>query len=101
MYQELDVEINKYLRSVYPNEGVVFIKDNKIIPVDNLHTEPKANFYVDGAIFMDIEPDAIAHSHPTGNVEPSEDDLDLREATGIPLGIYGTNPRKEQRVKWI
>ena len=91
MYPELDVVIEAYFDSVYPNEGVVFIKDNTVIYINNIHPEPHDNFYVDGSDYLRIKPDAIAHSHPSGDITPSESDAQLRRLCNIPMGIYGHN----------
>jgi len=100
-YEELDTELIEYFKTVYPNEGVVYIKDGKVLPQTNIHDKPEGGFLVDALSFMKVKPDAIVHSHPSGDPTPSEDDVLLRNTTGVDIGIYGCNPKKEVRCVWL
>jgi len=101
IYEDLDEELMEHFIGAYPNEGIVFIKDGKIYPQENIHPHPNEGFLVDSLTFMKLNPDAIVHSHPSGNPTPSADDVQLRNTTGVDIGIYGCNPKIKTRCVWL
>ncbi|OAV14930.1 Phage tail assembly protein [Moraxella catarrhalis] len=73
-------------KSAYPNECCGLIIDEDYYPCDNVAPNPTEHFEIDPKDFAHAESmgqiQAIVHSHPDGNAEPSEIDR-------VQMGVHG------------
>lgn len=78
----------------YPNECVGYVKDGAYHRLENVSPEPAKSAVMspdDLVRVLDLEPDAICHSHPDGPDCPSSADMVFQRQTGVPHAIVSTN----------
>lgn len=98
---ELETEFQNYCITVYPNEACAFVIGGKLVPVKNIHSDPQNHFSLsatDNKKFVKAE--AFLHSHPDGDMEPSEGDMMAQIAAGIPFGICMNTSEGAERILW-
>lgn len=82
--------IHAHAKSAYPNECCGLIIDGQYYPCDNVAPNPTQAFEIDPLDMLEMEDkgqiQAIVHSHPNGNAEPSEIDR-------VQMGLHG--------VRWV
>lgn len=78
--------IHAHAKSAYPNECCGLIIDEDYYPCDNVAPNPTEHFEIDPQNMLEMqdigEIQAIVHSHPNGNAEPSEVDR-------VQMGVHG------------
>lgn len=74
--------ITDHAWQVYPHECCGLIIDGKYQPCVNTAVDTLNNFEIDPAMLIDANIQAIVHSHPNGNAEPSEIDK-------VQMGLHG------------
>ncbi|OAV37887.1 Phage tail assembly protein [Moraxella catarrhalis] len=76
--KNLQQQIITHAQDAYPNECCGLIIDEDYYPCDNVAVNPTEHFEIDPKDFAKAESigeiQAIVHSHPNGNAEPSEID---------------------------
>lgn len=81
--------------NMYPHESVGLIVDDEYIPLENMHEDPENYFKIDPLVWLDYSENsviqAVIHSHPNGEMFPSEMDMRQQITTGVPWGIIKTN----------
>ncbi|OAV34946.1 Phage tail assembly protein [Moraxella catarrhalis] len=85
--------IHAHAKSAYPNECCGLIIDEDYYPCDNVAPNPTEHFEIDPQNMLEMqdigEIQAIVHSHPNGNAEPSEIDRVQMGVHGVPWVICG------------
>lgn len=85
--KNLQQQIITHAQDVYPNECCGLIIDEDYYPCDNVAPNPTEHFEIDPKDFARAESmgqiQAIVHSHPNGNAEPSEIDRVQMSIHGI------------------
>lgn len=85
--KNLQQQIITHAQDVYPNECCGLIIDEDYYPCDNVAVNPTEHFEIDPKDFARAESmgqiQAIVHSHPNGNAEPSEIDRVQMSIHGI------------------
>jgi proteasome lid subunit RPN8/RPN11 len=89
-----------HAKADWPKESVGLVIDGVYCPVLNLHDEPKKHFKFDAKLLMTQPVQAIVHSHPNGNYEPSINDQEQQIATGIPWAIVPCCDGKPGQLFW-
>lgn len=110
----MDIDIdhwNQIVLDAFPNEAVAFVKNNKLIALNNISPNPTQSFAIDNKEFIKHNPDAILHSHcyPLGKPLPHLQDLRTpsysdfigQRATNIPWGISSTEGEGVSEVLWF
>ncbi|MDO4700679.1 MAG: C40 family peptidase [Moraxella sp.] len=86
--KQLKSAIHAHAKSVYPNECCGLIVNATYYPCDNIAANPADSFEIAPADFVNLselgEVQAIVHSHPNGNAEPSEIDR-------VQMGLHGVD----------
>lgn len=94
MTPELCNRLQDHAVEAYPQECMGYVKDGEYHRLDNISKTPEANARIsseDMVRLMEIEPDAICHSHPHGPNCPSMQDMVFQEQTDCPHAIVSTD----------
>lgn len=81
-------EFKKHAKSEHPNEACGVIADWDFVPVPNIATDKTKNFVLDPEKTPE-KYDAVIHSHPSGNPEPTASDMQGQIDSGVPWAILG------------
>jgi cell wall-associated NlpC family hydrolase len=72
----------------YPNEAVGIVTPDGYVRLDNISSEPGFNFAVDASVVIEHPVIlALIHSHPDGDVAPTQTDMQSQIAMDVPWGI--------------
>lgn len=75
----------------YPNEAVGLVTEKGYVRCENRAVAPGCNFEIDASVLLDYENViTLIHSHPDGDVAPSEADMRSQIAMDIPWGILSS-----------
>lgn len=76
--------ITEHAWADYPNECCGLIIDGEYQPCVNISPDPANSFEIDPTQLIDVDIQAIVHSHPNGSAEPSEIDK-------VQMGLHGVD----------
>lgn len=93
------IEAKKHAEREFPKESVGFIINGVYEPQENLSENPHDEFLCKFLIDSKIE--AVIHSHPSGNSEPSADDMRGQMSMAIPWGIVPVTKDGAGEVLWF
>jgi proteasome lid subunit RPN8/RPN11 len=99
-------ELLRWARAAHPREACALVLDEpwELVPLENVSAAPRAAFELDPLELLAALKAAgarargVAHSHPSGKLEPSGADLAARAALG---GLEGwIVVTRGERVEW-
>ena len=106
MFDDLREEIILYCISKYPEEAtgiITYVKRNKkykFIPVDNMSDDKENHFKIDPDILLKHKNiQAIIHSHPDADNEPSYNDIQSQIDTQLIFGIISIKKQSDGTIK--
>lgn len=98
-------EIKEHARRDYPRESCGMIVDNKYIPVENVSNRPLDSFAMPKNIVSEAvisgKLEAIVHSHPDADAEPTSVDMESQMRMAIPFGVLSVEPRRMSEIVWF
>jgi proteasome lid subunit RPN8/RPN11 len=84
-----------HARLCYPQESCGYVKDGMYVPCKNAHAKPRDFFTIDDRAFdqaiLDGTVEAIVHSHPDGELFPSQADMESQMANNVPFILIQLN----------
>ena len=98
---QIEKAFQDYATSQYPKEACAFVYQDALMIVENVHPEPTTSFALSAAgnQFMS-KAQAFLHSHPDGDMTPSDHDMRTQIACGIPFGVCLTKAEGSERITW-
>lgn len=102
----IQTDIKKHALEAYPNECVGYVAKGKYHRLENVSNTPTERYQLlnkDKLMLFKLGKDlqALVHSHPVMDNEPSEADLGAKEATGFTFWIIGTDGENTTEIKEI
>lgn len=94
-----------HAEEAFPNESLGVIADGDYVPLENVSHDPENLFemsaadedkYGFGVPGRGTKPEAVVHSHPTGELCPSEGDMRAQIAHQVPFVMVG----HDQAIGW-
>lgn len=104
MFDNYKTEIQDYLISQYPREGVVAITSLGLEFLENIAEEPNEQFRLKKEDTLRIYENgllAIVHSHPDQFHCPSAQDMKGQSESGVPWGICKTVEGQSTEILWF
>lgn len=100
---QVEKEIQRHARSVYPEESVGFVINGEYVPQKNISNKPLSSFLVDPRDYPEQGLQAVVHSHPEGELIPSEADMRCQITSGVPAGIVCSYYEfyKQSNILWF
>jgi len=93
--------IVQHAEAEFPKESCGFVLNDEYVPIENVHDEPTKHFAIHPKEYINANRvstlQAIVHSHPNGELEPSWDDLQVQLKTNVPWVIAP----KGSRLFWF
>lgn len=84
-----------HARAEFPKESCGFVVAGNYVACENKSDEPTKHFVIEDELFDEAmlagKVDAIVHSHPGGQIFPSEHDMRQQMATNVPWAIIPLN----------
>lgn len=98
---ELETEFQNYCVTKYPAEACAFVIKGKLVPVENVAEFPNDHFALSSKDQLRIlTAQAFLHSHPDGEMSPSEADMRAQIAANIPFGLCMNTAQGAERIVW-
>lgn len=100
--QELEDEFAQIAMAHYPNEACAFVVDGKLVPVENISSNPTEEFELSTKDSILVSKASLfIHSHPDGPPYPSASDMASQKAAAIPYGIITCTVDSASKPLWI
>ena len=103
MFDQYKSQIISHAISEYPNESCgLIIKNKGFVPCKNKHKDPLNNFKLEAKLYKDFKNViAVIHSHPNGNLYPSENDMKQQMISKKIWGILTTDGKTCSDILWF
>lgn len=99
--EEIESAFQEYCVTKYPEEACAFVIDDKLVPVANVAEFPRDHFSLSSKDQLRIlTAQAFLHSHPDGDMSPSEGDMRAQIAANIPFGLCMNTDKGAERIVW-
>lgn len=86
--KEVELAAKAHAAECYPEESCGLVVNNQYLPMKNCASDPLNDFLIDPVHLIDIEVQAIIHSHPDADPVPSSADMRGQIDSAVPWGIF-------------
>lgn len=86
--KEVELAAKAHAKLCYPEESCGIVVDGKYIAMKNVAVDKLNDFMIDPAKLVDVEVQAIIHSHPNADPVPSSADMRGQMDSAVPWGVF-------------
>lgn len=86
--REVELAAKKHAMLCYPEESCGVVVDGKYIAMKNSAKDKLNDFLIEPSKLVNLEVEAIIHSHPDADPVPSSADMRCQLETDVPWGIF-------------